>query len=57
MATLKLSESEHCMSIKQANDIRDLKEQVKVLEAEMHQVKKLLKIPVNPKTNGSRKAK
>ncbi len=45
------------MSIKLANDLRDLKEELKVVQEELHQIKKKLQIPVNAKSNGARKAK
>ncbi|MDX1453489.1 MAG: hypothetical protein R3183_13095 [Oleiphilaceae bacterium] len=45
------------MSIKMANDIRDLKEELRVLRAELHQIKKKVGIAVNPKSNGAAKGK
>lgn len=38
------------MSIKLANDVKDLKEELKVVKEELHIIKTKLKLPVNPKS-------
>lgn len=55
MEALELSEGEYCMSIRLANEVKELRDEVKVMKEQIHALNKKTGVAVNPKNQGAAK--